>query len=257
MTAMGQLPLQFEVPRATLANAAARRILLADGWLPYGFTRAKRRTLSITVRPQGIEIRAPRWVSITQVEAFIREKENWIRRRMADFRHGQESFAWRDGAYLPFFGRLLVLESVPATATSLRREILLESECLKVPVDPSEGPVNLRSAVLPWLRASALTMFRDRVVHFAQLLGVPVPEVRLSNARTQWGSCNASGRVLLNWRLVHLPFRLVDYVVAHEVAHLREMNHSEKFWALVESACPGCREARRELNVLGKNLPDL
>jgi len=79
----------------------------------------------------------------------------------------------------------------------------------------------------------------------------------LSDARTRWGSCGASGRVLINWRLMLLPPHLIDYVVMHELAHLREPNHSTRFWNIVASTYPGHRAARRELNALAHMLPEL
>ncbi|OFZ71452.1 MAG: hypothetical protein A2W04_08810 [Betaproteobacteria bacterium RBG_16_64_9] len=107
------------------------------------------------------------------------------------------------------------------------------------------------------MRGEARRIFVERVAYFAPRLEVPAPEVRLSNARTQWGSCSARGRVLLNWRLVHMPLTLVDYVVTHELAHLRELNHSRPFWALVGSLYPAYASARRELERLGRQLPEL
>jgi predicted metal-dependent hydrolase len=87
-----------------------------------------------------------------------------------------------------------------------------------------------------------------RVHHFRQTLDVTAdPTVHLSNARTRWGSCHASGRVHLNWRLVQMPLHLIDYVVAHEVAHLLEMNHSQRFWRTVARMVPDYAARRREL----------
>ena len=119
------------------------------------------------------------------------------------------------------------------------------------------SPPELRTNVIDWLRHQARAVFTERVAEYAPRLDVLPPPLGLSNARTQWGSCNARGRVLLNWRLIHVPLHLVDYVVAHELAHLREMNHSSRFWTLVEKAYPGCRAARVELNRVEKHIPNL
>ena len=86
-----------------------------------------------------------------------------------------------------------------------------------------------------------------RVAQYAARLRVQ-PTVRLSNAKSEWGSCNAKGEIRLNWRLVQLPPALADYVVAHEVAHLVELNHSTRFWSLVESLLPGHDALKRELD---------
>ncbi len=118
-----------------------------------------------------------------------------------------------------------------------------------------------RELTVEWLRRTAFDLFRDRVSRYAARLGVPSPSLGLSNAQTRWGSCRKApgeaGRVLLNWRLVHLPPHLTDYVVAHELAHLREHNHSSRFWAIVARLFPGYLSARRELNRAGRALPRL
>ncbi len=98
-----------------------------------------------------------------------------------------------------------------------------------------------------WLRDEAMRLVTPRVAHFAARLGRAAPPVKLSGARSEWGSCNHRGEIRLNWRLAQLPPTLADYVVAHEVAHLAELNHSPRFWATVESLLPGHAALRREL----------
>ena len=256
---MIQLPLQFDSPRLSMPapRGSARQIALAGGMLHYGFIRARRRSLSIVVGRHGVEVRAPRWISQSEVEAFIREKESWIRRRMNDTRRQASPFSWSEGETLPLFGRQVRLHAPRLAATPEARKVLQEEDRLVAHLHASDGAAQLRGAVLAWLRAASFAVFQKRVAHYSQRLGVAAPAVRLSNARTQWGSCHAAGRVLLNWRLVHMPERLIDYVVAHEIAHLLEMNHSPRFWSLLEAVYPDCRAARRELNLLEKQLPDL
>src|SRR6185503_1641680 len=220
-----------------------RRIQLPGGLIWYGFVRARRKTLTIVVERGLVEVRAPRWTPFTEIEAFIREKERWIRRRIDEARRVAPPFSWKEGERLPVLGEPLRLVAAEP-GSGVRRS----GDALQVGVQPAA----MRAAVLEWLLAEARRVFLERIAVFAPRVGVRVPEIRLSNARTQWGSCNARGRVLLNWRLVHAPLRLVDYVVAHELAHLRELNHSRRFWALVEQAYPECRTARRELNRLEK-----
>jgi predicted metal-dependent hydrolase len=98
-----------------------------------------------------------------------------------------------------------------------------------------------------WLKEEALRLVAPQVAMYAQRVTALAPTVRLSNARSEWGSCNAKGDIRLNWRLVQLPPALAEYVVAHEVAHLVELNHSPRFWAMVEMLMPGHAALRREL----------
>jgi predicted metal-dependent hydrolase len=238
-------------PQQVRPGGSLRRLMLPGGWLWYGFVRARRRTLTIVVDRDRVEVRAPRWTPIGEIEAFIRDKEPWIRRRVAEGRRAPPAFSWREGEQLPVLGepvRIALAGGAGTRRSGNRIEVGLAQD--------APAPL-LRAAVLEWLASEATRLFAQRVAEYAPRLGVPIPEMRLSNARTQWGSCNARGRVLLNWRLIHVPLRLIDYVVVHELAHLRELNHSQRFWALVEKAYPGCRGARRELNRIEKQLPEL
>jgi predicted metal-dependent hydrolase len=233
-------------------GATPRRVLLESGSLWYGFVRARRRTLTIVVERGRVEVRAPRWTPLSEVEAFIREKERWIRKRLSEARRDPPAFAWRQGECVPVLGedrRILLKAQSPGTVRAERS--------IEVDLAPGCSANELRDAVVGWLLVEARRVFLERLTLYAPRLDVPVPELRLSNARTRWGSCNARGRVLLNWRLIHVPIRLLDYVVVHELAHLRELNHSRRFWALVEQAYPGSREARLELNRVEKQLPNL
>ena len=115
----------------------------------------------------------------------------------------------------------------------------------------------MRKRGIAWFKARAHALLGERLAHYALRLGVPTPVLTLSNARTQWGVCRADGHVRLNWRLIHLPLHLIDYVVAHELAHLREMNHSARFWAVVGRLYPDYALARAELRSCNHRLPVL
>jgi predicted metal-dependent hydrolase len=247
-----QLELLLEPPPLRPADGSLRRTVLSGGPLWYGLVRSSRRTLAIVVDRSKVDVRAPRWTPVAEIERFLREKERWIRRRIEDARREPSPFLWREGERLPVLGEQLRL-SLSAAAAGIRRS----ERSLEVGLAAPCGPAQLRTAVLAWLRSEARRVFVERIAHFAPRLGVASPDMKLSNARTQWGSCNARGRVLLNWRLVHLPPSLIDYVVAHELSHLKELNHSRRFWSLVASVYPGYTGARRELERLGRQLPEL
>jgi predicted metal-dependent hydrolase len=231
---------------------AVRRVLLSAGPLWYSFERARRKTLTIVVARGRVEVRAPRWTPNADIEAFIRAKESWIRRRLEEARREPPRFSWREGERLPVLGEALRL-AVRHGPTGVRRA----NDRIEVQLAPGAGTPMLRASVLEWLFAEARRVFLERIRVYAPRMGVPEPELRLSNARTRWGSCSPAGRVLLNWRLIHVPLRLVDYVIAHELAHIRHLDHSRRFWALVERVYPDCRAARRELNRLEKLLPEI
>jgi len=108
-----------------------------------------------------------------------------------------------------------------------------------------------------WYRRHAQSYFRGRVERYSAVLGIEPPRVFISNAQTRWGSCNANREVRLNWRLIQASPHIIDYVVAHELAHLKEMNHSARFWRVVERMCPGYQTARTELDAMGQHFMSL
>ncbi|MDQ2733672.1 MAG: M48 family metallopeptidase, partial [Pseudomonadota bacterium] len=138
-------------------------------------------------------------------------------------------------------GEVSLDTALDATATDVSPRRLF----VGLPVDASAE--RLRDAVQSWLQREARALFEVRCAHYAQRLGVSVTRLTLSSAATRWGSASASGAVRLHWRLIHFPLATIDYVVAHELAHLREMNHSPRFWTVVRSVVPDYETARREL----------
>lgn len=130
-----------------------------------------------------------------------------------------------DADALPGVPRLTLHLGLPATAT----------------------PAQVRDVVQSWLQRQARRIFEERCAHFAARLGVRVRRLSLSSAATRWGSAGADGSIRLHWRLVHFALPVIDYVVTHELAHLREMNHSPAFWDVVRSVLPGYETARGEL----------
>ena len=118
---------------------------------------------------------------------------------------------------------------------------------LHVGLPQTAEPAQIRDAVQSWLQRQALALFDERCRHFAPRLGVRIKRLRLSSATTRWGSATADGTIRLHWRLLHFALPTIDYVVAHELAHLREMNHSPAFWDVVRSVLPDYERARGAL----------
>jgi predicted metal-dependent hydrolase len=234
------------------AGVRVREIVLGGRRIRYLFRRAQRRTIGLVIDEQGLSAAAPRWVAVAEVEAFIREKERWILERLAQrTREAQPPFAWREGAALPYLGRDVTLTLSRAVAAPR-----LEAGRLQLPAAAS-APARMRDATLAWLKAAALGLYRERAEALARRGGMRVSEVRLSSARTQWGSCTAGGRIRINWRLAHFALPYIDYVIAHELAHLVEMNHSRAFWRVVGTMYPEYPAARAFLRRRGHLIPVL
>ncbi|MCA1850924.1 MAG: M48 family metallopeptidase [Beggiatoa sp.] len=228
-----------------------RHIRIGDRVLAYRFRRGRRRTLRLVVDGFGLHAAGPHRVTLAEAESFIREKEGWILKKLAEARaHAWPLFAWRQGARIPYLGREIAIVC-GASATRL------VNDRLEVALARGADARQLREATIAWLRAAALELFHKRIAAFAPLLGVEVRRVSLSAARTQWGACSTDGWVRLCWRLVHVRLPLVDYVVAHELAHLQHMDHSPRFWRAVASVYPDFAAARRELRSCSRTLPQL
>jgi predicted metal-dependent hydrolase len=234
-----------------------REVMLEGHRVAFEFRRARRRSIGFVIGEEGLSVSAPRWVGVSEVEAALREKGRWIVRKLQEREERERRMArarieWRDGASLPFLGETLIVVIDPRTTgavLSTAMDTLPGVARLSLHVGLPQGahPDQLREAVQSWLQRQARRIFEERCAEFAPRLGVRVKRLTLSSASTRWGSASADGSIRLNWRLVHFGLPIIDYVVAHELAHLREMNHSDAFWDVVRSVMPDFERARGHL----------
>jgi predicted metal-dependent hydrolase len=234
------LPLQFRQQQAV-----GRAHLALEGRLvSYTIKRsARRRAISILVDEEGLRVGAPWDASQSAIERLLRRHAEWVLRKLEEWQvRRAPSRHWTDGETLMLLGEPFTLKLDGETAS-----VRLDNAQLVVGIGEC-GVAAVAKHVREWLHAQALTCFTQRVDHYRRLLEVRTcPEVHLSSARTRWGSCHSSGRIHLNWRLIQVPVRLLDYVAAHEVAHLLEMNHSQRFWRTVGRLVPDYAARRKEL----------
>jgi len=249
-----QLDLPLGVASVPVAAGTLRHIQLGSEIVSYRFRRARRRSIGIVIGEDGLRVAAPGHAPIAVVEAFIREKARWVLKKLSERRAAPKPpvVNWDDGEMIALLGETVRIELLPA-----RSGIHLQDDRLLIGLAPRAEPAALRKRAIDWLKERARALLGERLAHYSARLGVPTPALALSNARTQWGVCREDGRVRLNWRLIHLPLHLVDYVVAHELAHLREMNHSARFWAVVGGLYPDFAAARAELRNCSHRLPIL
>ncbi|UVH61093.1 M48 family metallopeptidase [Variovorax paradoxus] len=246
----------------TLANfahpQATREVVLGSARVAYEFKRGKRKTIGFLVGAEGLSVRAPRWVALRDVDAAIHEKSDWILRKLTETqqRHARVEatrIEWKDGAGFPFLGEPVVMRLDPkhgfASVGGTLDDAVEEGgpRVLRLAVAQNAEPSQIRDAAQAWLMRQARKLFIERLDHFAPLLGVQWQKLSLSNASTRWGSASADGSIRLNWRLIHFRLPVIDYVVAHELAHLRVMDHSHRFWETVESVVPDYDLLRRQL----------
>ena len=207
---------------------------------------ARRRAISILVDEEGLRVGAPWDATQAAIERLLKRHGEWVLRKLKEWQvRRAPSRQWVDGETLMLLGEPFTLRLDRDSSTTR-----IEDADLVVGTAAC-GDAAVARHVHDWLHVQALACFRERVDHYRRMLGVAqCPDVHLSSARTRWGSCHVSGRIHLNWRLIQMPVRLLDYVVAHEVAHLLEMNHSQRFWRtcgrLVSDYAARRKELRRE-----------
>jgi predicted metal-dependent hydrolase len=237
------------MPRITPPEPA-RSIVIAGQPVAYQLRRSQRRTIGLAIDHRGLRVGAPTRVRIGDIENLIHEHGQWVLDKLA---------AWRDR---PAPGKLEVTdgtviyvlgEPLTVTITSVgRARWQFGPGTIYLRPDATQDANALLEKAL---REKARTLFSERLAHYAPRLGVGEPPLRLSSARTRWGSCSHHGGIALNWRLILMPLAIVDYVVCHELAHLKEMNHSPRFWSVVERLCPDWKARRLELRRLARQLP--
>lgn len=208
-----------------------------------------RRRLAMTIDERGLRVGAPRLLPVAAIEDFLRAHGEWVLEKLDEYaaRHERRHIAMRDGAAFPFLGG----EARVRVAAGGNRA-LWDGNLLVLAARPD---ADLDALARRGLQRRAMEIFTDRMAVFSELAGYAPPALGLSSARSRWGSCSRQSGIRLNWRLIHLPLALIDYVVAHELAHLVEMNHSPRFWVEVERLCPEWREARRELKARAASIP--
>ena len=231
--------------------------MLAGHHVAYALRRSRRRSIGFVVGEDGLAVSAPRWVGVGEIEAALREKAPWILRKLQEQRERASRLVaarveWREGTTIPFLGELAILVLDPRTTGAV-----LHSDATALPGVPrltlhlglpqNAAAEQIRDAVQSWLQRQARRIFEERCALFTQRLGVRMTRLTLSSASTRWGSASADGSIRLNWRLVHFALPVIDYVVTHELAHLREMNHGAAFWEVVRSAMPEFEQARGAL----------
>jgi predicted metal-dependent hydrolase len=183
------------------------------------------------------------------LHSVLQDKSAWVVEKLDSWSQRKgEPQQWHDCASVPFRGEQFTLRIMPSLFDSPAE---LRGEHLIVYVRDLDDHARIQRVVIEWYRHEALRVFEECVAHFVPLIQISPSQIKLSSARTQWGSCTVQGVVRLNWRLVKLPLHLIDYVVAHELAHLIEMNHSERFWRVVASVCPDYHACRKELHDYG------
>jgi predicted metal-dependent hydrolase len=212
--------------------------------IDYRVRRSERaRRVRVNVDPEGVEVVLPRRAAEREAAAAIRELEPWIRRRVRELQRAQQTVAAR-GEAVPYLGELLQVRTEAGRTRVHRRGAELWA-----PAGAERKP-----ALERWYRRAARVEIAHRLERACALAGRPYSKLTIRGQRTRWASCSPTGAMSFNWRLLLAPEEVLDYVVWHEVCHLDVMDHSPRFWTLLEGWCPAYREQSRWLRRHGQTL---
>ncbi|HYW56258.1 MAG TPA: SprT family zinc-dependent metalloprotease [Polaromonas sp.] len=262
---------QLLAPATYRHPAATREALLGETVVGYQFRRGKRRTIGFSVGPEGLVVSAPKWVPLYEIDKAVLEKSSWILKKLKETRARRDRMEsarieWKDGTTLPFLGEPVIVVIDPRHAFGGVGGELKTAAVLSAPSDAQIDSLpglarttlhiglahdataeQIRDSVQAWLMRQAKRVFTERLDHFAPQLGVNWRKLSLSSAGTRWGSASADGSIRLNWRLIHFKQSVIDYVVVHELSHLRVMDHSPRFWDTVRAVVPDYAALRTQL----------
>ncbi len=233
---------------------ASQHTRLQGQGVDYELLRSRRRTMTFSVSPVGLSVRAPFGMSQPSIEAAVQEKGRWIVRKLGGMQEREERMAalkmdWQAGAQLAYLGGTLWVRVDPqAEKHALTRADEVEnSAVLALALPATASDKKIRDTTKQWIAQQATQHYTARMNHFASLLGVTWRTLALTNAHTRWGSAKADGSIRLHWRLMQFSPEVIDYVVAHELSHLHELNHSPRFWATVASVLPDYEARQKQL----------
>ena len=236
-----------------------RSITLQGQAVDYTIRRSrKRRTLGLTIDTRGLRVAAPHKALLADIERMILTNARWVLAKLAQWQHPEhgKTRAWTLADPLPLFGVERRFEVAPG-----KPGLAIFDDLLILTVPRPDDETDARERLISLVKEEARRHFTTRLAHYSGEFGAAMPALRLTRAATRWGSCarDPAGehRVSLNWRMVHLAPRLIDYVIAHEVAHLKHMHHGPRFWAAVERLYPDYEAARAEMRKVSLLLPEL
>lgn len=209
---------------------------------PDAIIKTNRRSISITISKVGeVIVHAPKRLPIEKIMSFVTEKEDWIKRKQKEIKStlhnnndllNYKAFSFCGKRYTP----------IPVSGI---KKIELTSQNMLVPNNFENNQLLLK--IEKWYIKTAKTILSERLEYFANLMQLDYNSLTISNSKNRWGSCDMQGNIKLNYRVIMLPHKLIDYIIIHELAHIIEMNHSKQFYKIIESIMPSYNTYRKQL----------
>lgn len=215
--------------------------------MDYELTRSRRRSISLQIADNGVlKVRAPFLMPGYAINRFVATKSDWVERQMKRLKPRPPKFEYYNGASINYLGQ----EYVILLGEHQNFDVVLSDALLLPDITDRQAKILIHD----WLMRQATLHLNARLDCFADKMQIKYHKLSISNARTRWGSCSHNGDIRLNWRLMCAPPEIIDYVVVHELAHIKQHNHSRAFWTVVESILPNHLKFRRSLKSLGHLL---
>ncbi|MBS3921010.1 MAG: M48 family metallopeptidase [Deltaproteobacteria bacterium] len=215
-------------------------------------SKKRRKTLSLRIKEDGrIVLYVPYHTPKGEIEGFIKEKESWVIKKISE---KERSIKETEKAFIPGEKFLYLGESYPLE--------IRESDHQGPPLKLSFGKFILdldhiekaRDLFILWYKREAKEIIAGRVDYYSNRLHLFPKEIRITSAKSRWGSCSRDNRLSFSWRMVMAPLTVIDYILIHELAHIKEKNHSGRFWSYLESILPDYRRQRLWLKENGRRL---
>jgi len=233
------------------------KIILDGRELTYTLRKSSRKSIGISIDKYGkITVAVPNKVSEAYVKEVLRKKSSWIIGKITGIEASAQNFSpkvFNEGEIYPYLGKMYCLKLIEDNQLK-RPGIRLGKESLEIYYKAPKEPELLRDTLKQWYVSKFISLLEERIGFYSKLIGVAPGRVTVREQKTRWGSCSSKGNLNFNWKLILAPIEVVDYVIVHELCHMKELNHSTKFWSLVGSICPKYMEYRKWLKENGNNL---
>ncbi len=249
-------PLPLPPSSVDIQSKKHRTVALQGYAVPWALKRTRRKTVGMSVGRGMIQVNAPKWVPVSDIEFILREKSKWLLARLAEWHQSDQARLlpqdqWRHGATLQYLGKPIQILLAPEIKKNQWDDFRRE---LQVALPANAALEQIRDAVHAWLQAQAKALFTQRLKTISERSGRQYARFSLSSAKGRWGSCTEDGHIRLNWRLIHFSQDVIDYVIAHELAHTHTMDHSKTFWDEVAEILPNYEEGKTVLRKVRLDL---
>jgi len=215
----------------------------------YTLKRSNRKTIALHVRDGSVEVRAPLKLPQRDIDRFVASKEKWVKDKLEKSQERiarRESFSLTYGDYVSFRGEQRQI--------TVREGASAKLDIVSFSMPPGLTPQQIKAACIRTYRICAKHVLTWKTLGYAEEMSVMPSSIRINNAKSRWGSCSGAGRLNFSWRLIMADDDVIDYVVVHELAHITELNHSARFWKLVENELPDYKERKARLRELQNKL---